>query len=519
MSAEQTLTKLNDNDNSEMDVVLVHGLIGDSRETWKNKKGELWPEWLARELPNISIYSLGYPSCYFKKWGENEMDIFERANSFLDHMQTKELGEKPLVFVCHSFGGLLTETILRKAHDSENKNWNKISEMTRLIIFLSTPHYGAFSASLINAIIPRFSSKFVKLLANDLGILNEINSQFSTYVNSNDDLKTVIYYEKYNTLGIPIVSRNSANLEINRVVAIATDKNHLNICKPNCTSDHVYSSIENQIKQSLKLETDKNSDANSSSKSPSPKSVAIISFSRPTTNPKKFLPENLINLLELFDNRFLKNDYEWNSDIKQLVSDFLFEKAKSGRPLLLTLDAHASIAFEAGRILNHKFGIKTEIFQPSIHGKEVWHSKDKTEQNLEELNVTDIKIGCGHEIGLTISLARPVKENAMSYITKHCKNIGTILNFELPDGPKPTSVKGGEHSLQLAAQVANSIQDFKEKNSDNLVHIFVAAPNSFVFHLGQHANTIGQYQMYEFDFERTKHGTYLKSTNNLSINI
>lgn len=46
-----------------MDVVFIHGLGGDSWTTWMadtNDIGAFWPNWLARDLPGLGLWTLGY---------------------------------------------------------------------------------------------------------------------------------------------------------------------------------------------------------------------------------------------------------------------------------------------------------------------------------------------------------------------------------------------------------------------------------------------------------------------------
>ncbi len=146
-------------ENPVMGIIFIHGLSGDPSETWTTDNGEEeWPHWLFDEFPNVAVYALGYPASMFEKWAKKEMDIFERATSTLDYMLAKGIGERPLVFVTHSLGGILAKTIIRKSCDSDDKNWKKVSEQAKLVVFLATPHTGASLASILKTVVPRFSS-------------------------------------------------------------------------------------------------------------------------------------------------------------------------------------------------------------------------------------------------------------------------------------------------------------------------------------------------------------------------
>ena len=275
-----------------MDVVFIHGLDGDPWETWMAERGdEFWPNWLINKFSNISVYTLGYPANIFA-WEENEMDMFERATSVLNTMLTRDIGKRPLVFISHSFGGILTKIMLRKSCDSDDGNWQKINELTRLVVFISTPHTGISLTSVllsapqsgvlvtsllklviepqklrdkyywiskialffrnpILSLIYKICSKNVKFLEYNPGILRDINSHYRSFANKQKNLRTSVFYETKNTHGLQIVSRDSADPNVSGVEPIPIDKDHILICKPQNKNDIVYEGIENHIIETL----------------------------------------------------------------------------------------------------------------------------------------------------------------------------------------------------------------------------------------------------------------------------
>jgi len=232
-----------------MDVVLVHGITGDPKETWWCEgENEFWPKWLCADLDGIAIYSLGYPAALFEKWAKKEMDLFELAGHTLEFMVARGIGERPIAFIAHSLGGIVTKQILRSSSDAQDEDWKKVSLTTRLVIFLATPHTGASLANTLKFFLPRISSKFIDLLSNDTGILQDINNHYRSFANSRDDLSTVVYYEKYPTKNIMVVvSRESADPGVSGAQPIAMEKNHINICKPNNKMDDLYVSIHRHV--------------------------------------------------------------------------------------------------------------------------------------------------------------------------------------------------------------------------------------------------------------------------------
>jgi hypothetical protein len=232
-------------DNSRFDIIFVHGLSGDPVETWtaSNDSKDFWPCWLCEHFPNANIYTLGYPISALKKWGKSEMNIFERAKSTLDLMSTYGIGQKPIAFITHSFGGLLTKQILRNATEATNKNWNAIFNQTCFVAFISTPHSGASLAQICKAVIPRFSSTHVSTISNMDGYLTDLNDAYKSMA-AKGKIKTAAYYEKHKTNKIfLVVSKESASPGISDSIAVAIDADHINICKPKDRDAPLYRSL------------------------------------------------------------------------------------------------------------------------------------------------------------------------------------------------------------------------------------------------------------------------------------
>ena len=230
-----------------VDIIFVHGLTGDATETWQCLTDEVfWPEWLQHDLEHLAIYTLGYPASLFEKWAKKEMDMFERAGNVLERFAGLGIGTRPIVFVTHSLGGILTKILLRRSTESEDEDCKAVSEATRLVIYLATPHTGSSLAKAIK-ILPK-SSKHVALLANETGFLEDLNEQYRMYANGRPDLKTVAYYEKHATKGaVVVVNIQSANPGVAGTSPVAIDRDHITICKPPDKDDIVYRGVKRHV--------------------------------------------------------------------------------------------------------------------------------------------------------------------------------------------------------------------------------------------------------------------------------
>lgn len=210
------------------DVVFVHGLDGDAFRTWQatDAPKTFWPRWLGEDFPAIGIWSLGY-AVSASAWKGHSMPLYDRANHTLDLLELDHLGRRPLAFVCHSLGGLLVKQLLRNARDSTDADWQRITEQTRLIVFLSTPHSGADMASWINYIgtLLRTTVSIEELQAHHPR-LRELNSWYRDHATALG-ISTFVYHEKRKTGGLLVVDETTADPGIPGVRPIPLDENHV----------------------------------------------------------------------------------------------------------------------------------------------------------------------------------------------------------------------------------------------------------------------------------------------------
>lgn len=99
---------------AKADVVFVHGLGGHHQHTWLSSGQSAedgWPRWLAADLPDANVWSLGYRST-FSLWLGSAMGLYDLARNVLEGLRQGRIAERPTVFLCHSRGGLLVKKIL-----------------------------------------------------------------------------------------------------------------------------------------------------------------------------------------------------------------------------------------------------------------------------------------------------------------------------------------------------------------------------------------------------------------------
>lgn len=242
-------------------VIFVHGLGGDPFTTWRNDAANdgFWPAWLASDIPDIAVHTLEYDASPIG-WLGNTMPLVERAPNVLTELQTREISDLPIVFVCHSLGGLLVKQLLRHAMEMQNPYWQRIAKQVKSVVFLATPHRGSNLASVLSNIIgvlgalgtiPRITVS-VKELEASAPALQDLNSWYVSNA-TKAGIETHCFYEKQTLKGVLVVNETSGRLELPGTNPIAIDADHLTICRPSSPDTLVYRRVRQIVRESLTL--------------------------------------------------------------------------------------------------------------------------------------------------------------------------------------------------------------------------------------------------------------------------
>lgn len=254
-----------DNAKRKGDVVFIHGLGGDPFSTWRygSDNAKSWPHWVGQEFAGIGVWSLGYAASP-SKWGRllqfigggsrnsgHTMPLTDRAAQVLNLMVQNKIGQRPLIFICHSLGGLLAKQILRKSCDSLDENYRRIAEQTRGIQFLATPHTGATLASLLNAfrIVAGATVTIEELRAHDAH-LRDLYDWYRSHA-PRLGIETVTYFETLSVANIlPIVNPSSAHPATGRD-PVGLEEDHISIAKPRANSSQVCNAARDLVRSHL----------------------------------------------------------------------------------------------------------------------------------------------------------------------------------------------------------------------------------------------------------------------------
>lgn len=240
-------------------------------------------------------------------------------------------------------------------------------------------------------------------------------------------------------------------------------------------------------------------------------SIAIRSFLGSAADVMHAAPEDTLLLTGDFRQRYLQEGREWQHDIRPKVETFLRTAVKKCGKLRLILDAHASIAFLAGTVLDLKSGVESQLVQKGRVGTRTWRIDDGSGLKGACFKITEHHVGKGRDIAVAISISQSTAAQVQGYIEMRLLQVGKLISCEMPTGPGQRSVTGGEHAAALAEQISNHVREMKIFDPDAIIHIFAAAPNTLLFYLGQHHQAIAPCIVYEFDFDRQMHKTYQPS--------
>jgi hypothetical protein len=209
------LAKGKHDDEKTIDVVAVHGLQGDLYQTWTHENGTMWLESiLPDKIPYARIMTFGYNSAI--AFSSSEAMLEDKSMELINRLSMKRTSvgngsTRPIVFVCHSLGGILVKKALILAHErSSDTHYRTILDNTKAIAFLGVPHRGADAAwwatfaanSLKGATLGMAThTALVKNLQKASPTLATISKQF---VDRGKSLKIYTFYETRKLSGIVV---------------------------------------------------------------------------------------------------------------------------------------------------------------------------------------------------------------------------------------------------------------------------------------------------------------------------
>ncbi|KAE8445546.1 hypothetical protein EG329_013310 [Mollisiaceae sp. DMI_Dod_QoI] len=237
-----------------VDVVAIHGLNGHPIKTWKEGDVIWFAKFLPPALPefDLRISTFGYNSQILG--GGTILRVRDFATQMLGSLSAlrseTNTERVPLLFICHSLGGIVFKKMLTIAHERQGL-YNDIKVATKGVIFFGTPHCGSDVANTSRVIRDIFSfctagsfrADLLRNLERSSDELVEIAAQF---VERAIRLQIVTVYEGRplgSAVGPVVVNKASAVMNLPNERLIPIDADHRSICRFSSQEDSRFESI------------------------------------------------------------------------------------------------------------------------------------------------------------------------------------------------------------------------------------------------------------------------------------
>ncbi|KAF8527155.1 hypothetical protein BU17DRAFT_39893, partial [Hysterangium stoloniferum] len=231
-----------------LSIVAIHGLDGHREASFTAPNGVLWlRDLLPRFIPNARILTYGYDA---RTQGENrsQQGLYDLSTNFIANLSTYRVhtktGKRPLIFVAHSFGGIMLKNALIDAYIASIKHLpdhKAVESSTYGVIYLGTPHQGIDLTSWTRSLFKSLSIHFHTSdhLLKHLGLHSEtLQQQLMQYNAISIRYHTIFYYEIYSTKHVPVISAvvpGSTNAEV-----FGLHKNHMGLIQFGSMDDDDY---------------------------------------------------------------------------------------------------------------------------------------------------------------------------------------------------------------------------------------------------------------------------------------
>ncbi|KAK0639378.1 hypothetical protein B0T16DRAFT_497485 [Cercophora newfieldiana] len=256
------------------DIIAITGMDGHAYGSWMSRdaEGDMWlRNFLSDDLPSCRTMIYGYES---KLLAPNINQLQEYGRLFLAEIEkvrdTVDLQQRPLIFICHSYGGIiLSYSLVRSsnAHTMENENQasrHSVYKSTYGMLFFGTPHRGSRKEDLLKMVQDEHPNRIPALLQSkpdsgrlldQLGHLKDIIGD--RRVGSFYELKPTPSLEKdaqgnWKRSGTPHlqVNEDSATLQLPaQERKIPVDANHRDMVKFASKNNQTYTTVRKMLQE------------------------------------------------------------------------------------------------------------------------------------------------------------------------------------------------------------------------------------------------------------------------------
>jgi Tfp pilus assembly protein PilF len=226
-------------------IVFLHGVLGDSKDTWTNARTKAyWPDLLKEDdtFSGASIFVHDYNTEMFARGSLSIDELARQLRIVLDANGVTQ--HRSLIFVAHSMGGLVVRDFLIKYHDAADK--------TRFILLLATPTTGATIANWATLVSdsPQFTG-MLRVRGADTSFLTSIRDNWFA-AGLEKKISSYCAYEKKEIkrgwfVWVLVVDQTSATSLCN-TEPVAVQADHEEIAKPDSRTAIQYLTMQTAFK-------------------------------------------------------------------------------------------------------------------------------------------------------------------------------------------------------------------------------------------------------------------------------
>ncbi|CAD5206128.1 unnamed protein product [Bursaphelenchus okinawaensis] len=237
-------------DEPKLDIVFVHGFRGSVFRTWRQKDQlgggkttQYWPmEWLPGDIQApVRILAIDYAT-KFLRFGKVSDRIQDRSQTFQQSLSSVGVGDRPILFICHSMGGLLIKQMLL-----DNPEFFK---KTVGVVFMATPHRGSPVVAYIHTILR--PTEDIRLLRLDSEYNKDLHQKFAEASQDIPLVTTIIENKLTPIFGTHKTIVPAESAFFGRGTVYHAEEHHHNVCKPANRESLSYCVILNMIRDALK---------------------------------------------------------------------------------------------------------------------------------------------------------------------------------------------------------------------------------------------------------------------------
>ncbi|XP_054162656.1 protein SERAC1-like [Oppia nitens] len=268
----------------DFDIILVHGLLGGAFKTWRQCDSEkqyspqytrCWPQtWLANDVADVRLFAVNYQT-FLSNWNiecndDNSVTTLkQRSAQFLNDLISSPIGDKPIIWITHSMGGLIVKQMLVDVSESNDPRMRSLLDQTKGIVFYSVPHKGTEMA-VWTPYLQRIISPSTELLQlrKDSQFLLSLHTNFLKLIRDKpieclsfgETVKSCVIKRPFKWSRL-LVPEESANPGVGDFHLLAVD--HFNTCKPKDKTSDAYHRVVSFINHIIETNRPPNDSNNS----------------------------------------------------------------------------------------------------------------------------------------------------------------------------------------------------------------------------------------------------------------